>query len=150
MALRIVPATMDHARAIRLRPGDAREVAAHGLEKEQALRHSLARSLWADAYLADGEVAAILGGGKASLLGDVFTPWLITGLPVDRHRKDFLRLTRARLGELRREYPQMENWIHAPYAESLRWARWLGFTVDPPVPLGPFGEPFCRISMGMP
>jgi hypothetical protein len=143
----IVPATLEHARMIELRPGDAREIAAHGVSKEEGLRRSLERAVWADAYLADGEVAAILGCGLSCLLGGHATPWLITGRPVDRHKKDFLRLTRARLADLRRVHPVMMNWIHAPYAEALRWARWLGFTVEPPVPLGPFGEPFCRIVM---
>ncbi len=146
--IEIVSATMDHAEAIELRPGDAREIAAHGVSKMEGLRVSLGRSLWADAYIADGEVAAILGCGMSSLLGGHATPWLITGRPVDGHKKNFLRLTKARIDELRREYPVMVNWIHAPYAESLRWAKWLGFTVEAPVPLGPFGEPFCRITMG--
>jgi hypothetical protein len=145
--IEVVPATMEHARAIELRPGDAREIAAHGVTPEEGLRISLARSIWADAYIAGGEVAAILGCGLSCLLGGHATPWLITGTPVDRHRKEFLRLTRARIAELRRVHPVMVNWIHAPYSESLRWARWLGFTVEAPVAMGPYGEPFCRIVM---
>jgi hypothetical protein len=149
--IRIVPATPAHAASIELRPGDAREIAAHGIDPATALRTSLARSLWADAYLADGpagaEVAAILGCGMSCLLGGHHTPWLITGTPVDRHRKDFLRLTRARIGEMRRRYPLMVNYIHADYAESVRWARWLGFEVAPPEPMGPLGEKFVRITM---
>jgi hypothetical protein len=146
-SIEVVPATMEHARAIVLRPGDAREIAAHGVTQEEGLRLSLERSLWADAYLAAGEVAAILGCGSNCLLGGYATPWLITGMPVDRHRKEFLRLTKARIEELRTEHPVMVNWIHAPYVESLRWARWLGFTVEPPTAMGPRGEPFCRIVM---
>lgn len=146
--IEVVPATMDHVHAIDLRPGDAREIAAHGVTKEEGLRRSLDRAIWADAYMAEGEVAAILGCGFSCLIGGHATPWLITGRPVDRHRKEFLRLTRARIDELRTQYPVMVNWIHAPYVESLRWARWLGFRVEDPVPLGPLREPFCRIVMG--
>lgn len=146
----VAPATLQHARAIELRPGDAREIEAHGVDKMEGLRLSLDHAIWADAYLADGEVAAILGCGTNNLLGGYATPWLITGTPVNRHKKDFLRLTRARIEELKLHYPVMINWIHAPYTESLRWARWLGFTVEAPVPLPPHGEPFCRIVMGDP
>lgn len=147
MKLEIVPATMAHAAAIDLRSGDRREVEAHGTDKMTALKASLDRSIWADAYMVDGEVAAILGCGMVSLLGGEATPWLITGKPVDQHKKMFLQETRARIAALRREYTALSNMVHAPYTEAIRWARWLGFTVDPPVPMGPFSEPFCRIWM---
>ncbi len=148
--INVVPATMAHAEAIDLRPGDAREIAAHGVTKADGLRISLERALWADAYLIDGEVGAILGIGMSSLLGGHATPWLITGRPVDRCRKAFLRLTRARIEELKRRHPVLVNWVHADYAQSLRWLRWLGFTVEAPRPLGPAGALFCRVSIGDP
>ncbi len=75
---------MDHASAIKLRPGDAAEIAALGLGKMQAFEASLARSVWADAYLVvdetgRGEVGAIMGLAETSLLGGA-SPWLMTGL----------------------------------------------------------------------
>jgi hypothetical protein len=141
-SIRIVPATMAHAEAIELRPGDAAEIAALGLCPRGALQASLARSLWADAYLAEGEVAAILGLGLPSMLGRVATPWLLTGLPVDCHRKAFLRLTRTRVELLRREWDLLVNYVHADYAQSIRWLAWLGFEIGAAVPLGPKGALF--------
>jgi len=141
----IEPATMEHARTIRLRDGDAMEIAALGVTKEAGLGFSLARSIWANAYLADGEVAAISGLALTSMIGGDATLWLITGEPVNRYKKEFLRLTRQRLAEVRREWPVLIDYVHAPYTEALRW---LGFAIEPPRPFGPLGAPFCRAVIG--
>lgn len=139
---------MEHAAAIDLRPADLCEIEAHGVTRDEGLRLSLERAIWADAYLVDGEVAAILGCGRSSLLGGHATPWLITGTPVERVRKSFAKLARARIVEMRQTYPVMVNYVHADYAESLRFMSWLGFEIDEPQPLGPRGALFCRIHMG--
>ena len=56
MALvRIVPATVDHIAGLELRAEDAAEVAAFGVTPDGALRDSIARSLWAETYLVDGD-----------------------------------------------------------------------------------------------
>jgi GNAT superfamily N-acetyltransferase len=128
--IEVVKATMEHARAIELRDGDAREVAALGMTKGEALQMSLDRSLWADAYLVDGEVAALMGIILPSLLGGApAAAWLITGTPVDRCRKDFLRLTRSRVREMLAQHGTLTCNVHTEYAGAIRWLRWLGFEI---------------------
>lgn len=148
--IEIVPATMDHARAIDLRPGDRREIEALGLVPEAGIRLSLDRAMWADAYLCNGEVAALLGCSVSSFLGGHLTPWLVTGNPVARIKKSFAVLARQRIAEMRRRYRFMANYVHADYRESLRFMEWLGFSIDPPGPFGPKRAAFCRIHMGVP
>lgn len=138
----IVPATLAHVEAIRLRDGDRREIEALGLAPRDGRVRSLARSVWADAYLAGGEVVALVGLALQPLVGGVAMPWLLTGRPVDRHRKAFLRLTRARTREMLAEHGTLVAEVHAEYREAVRWLSWLGFTVAPPRPLGPLGAPF--------
>jgi len=144
----IVPATLDHARAIRLRRGDARELDALGVDRLRAFELSMARSLWADAYLIDGEVAALVGLAVDSLLGGIGAPWLLTGRPVDRHRKLFLQETRRGVARMRAEFPRLANHVHAEYGEAIRWLRWLGFAIGPAEPKGPHAAPFRRFSIG--
>ena len=134
--IEIVPATPAHVRAIDLRDGDRREIEALGLSPREGLARSLARSIWADAYLAGGEVAALVGLALQPLVGGVAMPWLLTGRPVDRHRKAFLRLTRARTHEMLAEHGTLVAEVHAEYREAVRWLAWLGFTLAPPRPLG--------------
>jgi len=143
----IEPATMDHARRIRLRPADAREIAALGYTQEEGLQLSLHRALWADAYLLEGEVAAILGFSLTSLLGGGGQPWFVTGLPIERAKKSFVRECRRRLVELRARYGRLANFVHADYAESLELLRRLGFTIGRPQPFGRLGQPFCLVEM---
>lgn len=149
--IRVVPATLAHAAAIDLRPGDRAEIEALGCEPHEGVRLSLERALWADAYLADGEVTAIAGLGVPSMLGRVAVPWLVTGTPVDRHRKAFLRLTRARLGRMRQGWELLVNHVHADHAQAIRWLAWLGFEIAPARPFGPRGAPFHQATMrGLP
>jgi GNAT superfamily N-acetyltransferase len=145
--IEIVPATMDHARRIALRAADAREIAALGFTKEEGIGLSLSRAVWAEAYLVQGQVAAIVGVSIGSLLGEEATPWLVTGRPVDRHKRAFLRLTRAGVARMLRQFPVLINHVHAEYTEALRWLRWLGFTIERPAPHGLRDELFCRVCL---
>jgi hypothetical protein len=146
----ILPATLAHARAIELRPGDFREVAALGLTPVEAIERGLARSLWADAYVIDGEVAAIAGLVVQPMLGGVAMPWLLTGRPVDRHARAFLRLTRARTAAMRAAHGTLVAEVHAEYREAVRWLGWLGFALAPARPFGPLGAPFHHAILGAP
>ncbi len=147
MAIEIVPATMDHVRAIELRPGDALEIDSLGMTKEEALGRTLARSIWADAYLIEGEVAALAGLIYATLLGGEAMPWLMTGAPVERHRKAFMKITWARSREMLARHGTLVCNVHADYARSIRWLRWLGFEIDPARPLGSLGAPFRQATL---
>jgi hypothetical protein len=143
----VAPATLAHVEAIDLRDGDRREIEALGVAAREGLAASLARSVWADAYLADGEVAALVGVALQPLVGGVAMPWLLTGKPVDRHRKAFLRLTRSRTRRMLAEHGTLVAEVHAEYREAVRWLAWLGFTLAPPRPLGPLGALFHQATM---
>jgi hypothetical protein len=133
--LRVVPATLDHARRLVLRAGDAAEIAALGLSKEQALFASIERAVWAETYLVDGEPAAIVGLGLSSLLGGWGVPWLLTGPACERHKKTFLRESRRQVARMLEEASPLINFVHADYRRALRWMAWLGFTIEAPIKL---------------
>jgi hypothetical protein len=145
--IEVVPATMAHARAIRLRPGDRREIEALGETPESAFTKTLARSLWAETYLIDGEPAVMRGVIPLCLLGGIANAWLLSGEPVERHRKSFLELTRRGVERLRGEHRLLLSWVHADYARAIRWLRWLGFDLEPARPLGPLGAPFHKATL---
>jgi hypothetical protein len=145
--IEVVPATIAHAREIDLRPGDRREIEALGLSPRDGIVRSLARSLWADAYIADGAVAALVGVALQPLVGGIAMPWLLTGRPVDRHRKAFLRLTRARVQAMEAEHGPLVACVHAEYGEAVRWLAWLGFELAPARPVGPRGALFHQATM---
>lgn len=144
----VVPATPAHAAAIDLRPGDRREIEALGFSPREGVARCLARSIEADAYLVDGEVAALTGVALQPVLGGVAMPWLMTGRPVDRHRKAFLQITRARTHQLLAEHGTLVAQVHAEYREAVRWLAWLGFVLAPARPLGRHGALFHQATLG--
>src|SRR5471032_1016152 len=111
---------MAHAEAIDLRSGDAREIEALGLALPEAFEMSMSRAVWAEAYLLDGAVAALVGVSVQSVLGGEGVPWLITGTPVDRCKRDFLRLTKGGVARMRRQFPVLTNFVHSEYLQSVR------------------------------
>jgi hypothetical protein len=140
--IEVVPATLEHARAIRLRPGDAMEIAALGETRESAFAKTLGRSIWAETYLIDGEPAVMRGVILPCLVGTVANAWLMSGEPIERHRKSFMALTALGIDRLRGDYDLIVSYVHADYARSIRWLRWLGFEIGAARPTGPLGAPF--------
>jgi hypothetical protein len=139
---------MAHALAIRLRPGDALEIAALGETQESSFAKALARSLWAETYLIDGEPAVLRGVILPSLLGSTeANAWLMSGEPIERHRKSFMRLTRDGVRELHAQYDTLVSFVHRDYARSIAWLRWLGFEIGPVISIGPLDAPFHKATL---
>lgn len=138
----IVPATIEHAERLILREADQAELTALGLDKDEALRAALARAVWAETYLIEGEPAAIVGLGRSSLTGGHGVPWLLTGPACERHRKLFLRESRRQVARMLEEARPLVNYVHADYGRAVRWLEWLGFTFDEPAAIN--GAPFRR------
>ena len=84
------------------------------------------------------------------VLGGTAMPWLLTGRPVDRHRKAFLQLTQARTHQLLAEHGVLVAQVHAEYREAIRWLDWLGFVLAPARPLGARGALFHRATLTQP
>jgi hypothetical protein len=152
-AFHILPASEAHAVAMapHLRPADAAEVyATSGRGPEEALTAALRRSTQAWTCLIDGEPACIWGVGPLSLVAGKGCPWLLGTEAVERHPLAFLRQSRGFLAIMLRTYSQLENHVDARNRLSIRWLRWLGFTIGPPLPYGFLGLPFHRFHMERP
>jgi hypothetical protein len=98
----------------------------------------------------NGEVAAMYGAGPLddTLLCARGVAWLLTGRAVARYPKAFWKHSLLGVGQLLSEFATLEQAIDARYEAALRWARRLGFTVGPALPLGPKASPFHHISIG--
>jgi GNAT superfamily N-acetyltransferase len=143
----IIPASPAHAEALapRMRAADVAEVYAAARHAPlEALTRSLAISTHAWCGIMDGEVACLFGVGMRSLLGGVGSPWMLGSDLIEQHGKAFLRRSRGVVAQMQAAYPELENWVDARNAVSIRWLRWLGFTLEPAAPFGPFDCPFHR------
>lgn len=150
MPVEIVPATAEHIAWIapRLRPADREEIAASTvLPPLSALAVSLAGSDQAFTALQDGEPVVVGGVGTVSLLPRTGMPWLLATPAIEEMRVEFLRGTREQVRRIGAGYALLRNHVDARNALSIRWLRWLGFTLHDPVPFGPAGLPFHPFEM---
>lgn len=132
--------------AANMREADRREVwASHRHTPEQALAAALERSelAWTCSI---GNMPAFMWGvaRNGSLITYRGAPWLL-GTPAISQRRvclEFLRQCPAYVARMQARFPRLENLVHAQNRRSLRWLRWLGFTVETATPVIIHDEPF--------
>lgn len=151
--LHIIDADPSHAAivAAAMREADQAEVLAIGQGTPlEAAAQSLERSARAWTWVEDGTPLAIFGVAVESFVGGIGRPWLLTSTGVMRHRTRFARLSLHALSRMREVRPRLENWVDGRYEVCLRYLGWLGFTIHPAQPLGPYRVPFHRFEIGVP
>lgn len=145
----VVPATVEHARALapRMRAADVAEIlAASGSTPLEALLEGVAKSEVAATALFNGEVACMWGVvplRESVIAGRIGAGWLLTSDLVERHPREFWRGCRRELLRLFGLYDQLINAIDARHVQALRWGRRLGFRLEEPTVFGSDGLPFC-------
>lgn len=142
-----VPEADGPALAALMRPADVAEVwAAAKMKPLEAVRHSLAMSTEAWAGLADGELVCLWGVAPRSFLAGEGSPWLLGTPALERNARAFLSRCPQHLNAMFSVYNRLVNWVDARNTAAIRWLRWLGFTLHPAEPYGPFRLPFHRFE----
>ena len=146
----IIPAQASHIPLIaaHMRAADVTECHALGHAPAEALEGSLSASTMAWTGLVDDLPVAMFGVATPSLL-DTSTgiPWMLGTNAVDRHAQAILRRNKAYVARMSAAFPRMENYVDARNVTSIKWLNWLGFTIEPVVPHGPYGLPFHKFHM---
>lgn len=143
--LAVIPATMDHIApvAARMRQADRNELAASsGRSPTAALELSLFRSADAHTVLLDNIPAGMFGCCVLNVLCRKGSPWFLGTDAIDQNRLAFARASVFWRDQLLSRYDCLTNVIDARNASSIRWLKWLGFTISEPVPVGRGGLPF--------
>lgn len=96
---------------------------------------------------ADGKVQCIFGTVPVSLLGTIGVPWLLGAATITEHTTPLLRASRRYIREVRKEYSLLMNFVDARNLLSMRWLRWMGFTIWESIPYGVDRLPFHRFEM---
>lgn len=151
--LRIVPATVEHAdmMAPLLRPFDAAEIhIMFGPDEAAMLRHGIDVSSHAYAAIEGGVPFAIGGVVPVNVAAGFGRPWMLGTSGVGRNPRWFLRESRAHLAAVLDAYATLENFCDARYVASIRWLRWLGFTIGEPFPYGERQLPLVPFRMTRP
>ena len=61
---------------------------------------------------------------------------------IERHQRAFLRRNREYVRQMQAAFPTLRNMVDARNEVSIRWLRWLGFTIEPAIRWGAAGMPF--------
>lgn len=136
----ILPTTENHIKELAktMRQADIDECwAAHHFSPYEALKHSLYHTDRPQTGLYDGRVICIWGIGKMSYLSKEGIPWMLTSNLVNKHYREFLRRGLKCLIDIKKEAVILVNMVDARNKRSIRWLKWLGFTVHDPIPFGP-------------
>ncbi|WP_421930037.1 hypothetical protein [Nitratireductor rhodophyticola] len=134
--IRVVPASAEHIGTIakRMRRQDRDEVmAASGKMPREALEFSLLKSTIAYTGTVDGRPEVMFGAGDINILNGIAAPWLLGTKAVERHHVAFLRHSVEWRDQLLRRYSILRNFVDDRNHVSIRWLRWLGFTLSDPV-----------------
>lgn len=85
-----------------------------------------------------------LGLVLRGFLSDTGVPWLLSAEQALDHRKEFLRLSPSVIDKMLQIRPKLVNHVHVGNKLSIRWLKWLGFTIEDPEPMKATGELFHR------
>ena len=146
----IIPATRQHIDHIapKMRKADAAEVwASSAVRPRLALLGSLLASRDANTGTVDEEPICMFGIGVGTPFASAASPWLLGTDLIEQHAIAFLRLNKKYLQDAREKYPVLSNYVDARNLASIRWLSWLGFTILPAEPYGPFNAMFHHFEM---
>lgn len=143
--LQIIPAEFHHIApvAIHMRQADRDELAASSSRSPfTALEYSLERSTIARTVLVDGKPAGMFGCGDLSVLTKAGSPWLLGTDDLALAPLQFLRASVDWRDKLFERYDVLRNLVDDRNVASIRWLKWLGFSMSDPLPVGKGGLPF--------
>jgi ribosomal protein S18 acetylase RimI-like enzyme len=68
--------------------------------------------------------------------------WMLGTDALTRHKGAHTRLAAVYIAEALRTHGMLFNFVHAKNTPAIRWLQRLGFTINPPAPIGYAGEDF--------
>ncbi len=132
----------------RLRDSDKMEIQAFsGRDPDAALEHSAAISSLCWTAIKNGKVIAIFGAAGLSVMSTNGCPWMLGSEELNCSGIEIVRISRYYVGEMKKRFPFLENYIDARQKRSIRWLKWCGFTVEPAIPFGIEAKLFHRFYL---
>jgi hypothetical protein len=130
-----------------MRKEDAAEVWAYCRHTPiEALEFSVKHSKKIVIVYGDGVPLTALGLCMRDFLSGTGVPWLLSAEQALKYKRQFLKLSPPIIEEMLDICPKLVNYVHADNKLSIRWLKWLGFTIEDPEPTGPQGELFHRFT----
>ena len=121
----LVEASVDHVvpLAASMRDADRLEVGAFGRSPDDALRNSLASSLWALTAMVDDKPEAMIGVSPANMIEGLGVPWMLGSEMIYDHARDLVQYGPGIIAEMEKTFPRLENFVSADNERSIRFLR---------------------------
>lgn len=134
-----------------MRPEDVAEVWAsdHNTPLE-SLMGGWRMSNFATVAAVEGVPLAMFGLVKRDILSGSGIIWMLGSNEAKKYRREFLTLTPPVIDEMLAICPRLCNMVHTKNRASVRWLKWLGFTIEEPEVHGPDQELFHRFHIERP
>jgi hypothetical protein len=123
--------------ARRMRPQDIAELrAGFGRGPLEAIAHALEHATFARMVHYGFEPFGLYGTSPLSVLGGLAQVFIFVTDAVDRYPYAFARASKLAARELQGQHRMLMNFVDAKDERVLRWLRWLGARLLPPVERG--------------
>lgn len=97
--------------------------------------------------MCEGEPLVMIGLVKKDILTGSGIVWLLGSNAALKYKREFFTCTAPVIEEMLTICPRLCNMVHSKNKDSIRWLKWLGFTIEDPIPHGPEGEYFHRFHL---
>mgnify|MGYP003672702641 CR=1 FL=1 len=108
----------------------------------EALTKSVKSSEQARTGRVNGEIVCMFGVCRQNLLGMRGSVWLLGTDLLKKNAIRFLRETKQEVMDLSQNFIIIENYCDSRNKITLRWLKWLGFTIERARPYGVYDLPF--------
>jgi len=95
----------------------------------------------------DGKLVALMGIVPVGLLTGEGCPWMLGTEELKKHGKIFVAFSKPTMISAAKPYTTLRNYVDVRNKQSIRWLKWLGFTIKSPVIYGPYSKPFYPFEM---
>ncbi len=108
----------------------------------EALMDSWKASKYSVVISVDGEPCVMIGLVIRDLLSDYGIPWMLGTDTALKHKKCFFSLVPDIIDDMFKVCSRLHNHVHCKNEASIKWLKWIGFTLCDPKPYGVENELF--------
>lgn len=131
-----------------MRQADADEVwASNHHTPLESLMDGWRISDFATIAVCDGEPLVMFGLAQRDLLTGSGVIWMLGANSSLKYKREFFIQTKPVINEMLNICPRLCNMVYSKNINSIQWLKWLGFTIEDPIPHGPDDELFHRFHI---
>lgn len=114
----------------------------------EALKRGVKTSSHCSVVVIDGRPCAVVGLVIVNYLQGIGVPWLLATNDAVENKRVFISHCKQGLDDMKTICPNLVNYVHVDNYLSIKWLKWMGFTIDPSEPRGHSGAHFHKFYIG--